>query len=281
MSNSVVLLCDDVAAGCLLSQACRARGLEPPLWCSIRQGVRWEPDETIKVGVVFAASLPGEAGRVQASGWDWPNISLIFVGETVQVDGTVFHIISPSDGWQERVIDVMLDLLGATTALLPSYENRLRVLGRVLDRRGYASVSIIEDADGLRIEPETDGKERLATFDFRTQDFGRLARESLNSRGEPEWERPRGRLTSAGHEALLRYLGRDLDQRGAERIRVVWLAHSLVVSGYESQSPYGEPQSFQDIYRATDLQVLRQRASAERHSGAGWIKRLRRTLGIG
>lgn len=276
-----MLVCNDETAGHALGHACRARGLDAPQWCVIRPASCWEPAvdtaACIVVGDFPSNTEEGPRGMFERIVRQAP---VIFVGDLHGSAGDGVRVIQPVDGWPDRAALALIDLLGLTEGLLPNYENRLRVLGRELDRWGYLAVSVSEEVGKLRVKSEAQGQEDLPSFDFQLTDFGRLAREARNSRGEREWERPRGRLTSAGHEALFRYLGRELDQRGGASIQIVALARSLVISGYASNSPYDRPAPFQEMYRATDLQLLQQRAGIRRQAGQGWIERLRMKLGI-
>ncbi|MEZ4520776.1 MAG: hypothetical protein R3A46_03875 [Thermomicrobiales bacterium] len=282
MSRPIFLVSNERSAAGEVGQACRARGLDVPAWCVVRQGSASQLASETGGYVIIGSSgaYPGwELARLLDEAARKP--SVVFVGEPDQASHGTVRVIDRSSGWPDRVAEQLIDLLGLTPVILPNYENRLRVLGRELDRRGYLSVSIVEDGDRLRIRPEPGDEGNLPPFDFSTRDFGRLVRESLTARGEADWERPRGRLASSGHERLLRYLGQGLDRRGAERVQIVSLARSLVVSGYQSESPYEEPEPFNEMYRETQLEALQQGADLNRRGPDRWFGRLSRRLGIG
>ena len=279
MSARVVLFCDDDAAGRALAWACRARGIDLPLWCSVRPDGRWEPAPDVKV-CVCVGEPQSDAGDEGAPLREWIRRggALICVGEREQVSGNGVCVIARDAGWPGRVVDALIDLLGLTPALLPSYENRLRVLGRELDRRGLRVVRVEERGDGFRIQ--SDAAADLPALEFGGRELGQLTRQALTARGEPVWERARGHLATDGQERLLRYLGSDLDRRGAARVRIVTLARSLVVSGYESASPYDSPQPFQRLYRPSELRLLQQQGHHSRRAAKGWFSRLMRRFGV-
>ncbi len=281
MSGAVVLLCNDEPAGRAIAQACRSHGIAPPLWRALRPGWEWRPEPGVVacVNVAEADSADGLARSAELGRSDGL-MPVIWVGQPSARGFEPFRHIEATGAWPERVALALIDALGLTEALLPNYENRLRVLGRELDRRGYTSVSISEQGDTLLVEPESEGQSGLPTIIVKPPDFRRWAREALNSRGEQEWERPRGVIAVAGHEALLRSLGQELDRRGARDIRIVSLARSLVLTGVATVSPYDAGEPFQEIYRSADLQHSQRRGSRLRQRQAGWIERIVRALGI-
>lgn len=281
MSRRALFISNMEDRGRLLGQVCRASGIDPPGWCVSLDsaGAQLVSD----AGIFILSS--DEGGRVPAAFIDavmsrTDRAAIVITGEDGLADTERLRVIRQGDGWADGVVAALIDLLGLTPALLASYENRLRVLGRELDRRGYAAVHVEETDDGFRVQPESGADAQHPSFEFNSRMFGRLARESRTARGEPGWERPRGRLATQGHERLLRHIGSDLDQRGAAEIRIVALAHSLVVSGFQSTSPYDPPEAFQEMYRLSDLQALQEQGWHRRKEPQGWMQRLARRLGI-
>ena len=273
---SILLICNDLAMGRALGRACAAAGLAPPAWV-VTSGVPGRP--VMSFDATVAIPEPGAASAGQLAGLS-AGEPVIVVGERQEAVSDALDWVAPGPGWELRVVDRLIDRLGLTPALLPTYENRLRVLGRELDRRGYAAVSISETPEGFEVRPEAPDTARLEGFQFSDRDFGRLAREALMARGEEPWERPTGRLAPAGHERPLRALGWDLDGRGASRVQIVTLAQSLVVSGLQAASPYDAPEPFRELFRAEHLRELERRTASERREPNGWLARLKQKLGV-
>jgi hypothetical protein len=192
--------------------------------------------------------------------------------------GPGVQTIRPEPGYEGQVAERLVDLLGFSLALLPTYENRLRVLGRELDRRGIGWATIRETHGGLRVRPEAPGQQDPIPFEFGHGEFRRRVREALGARGEQVWERPRSRLASSGHERLLRAIGRDLDLRCAEQIQIVALATTLVVSGMSAASPYDPAEPFQDLLGEAELGNLLSQLRLARQPSRGWRTRLARLL---
>jgi hypothetical protein len=102
------------------------------------------------------------------------------------------------------------------------FEEVLRSIGAVLDKRGMREILLLELADGFLVQGiETDqatsahsevlGRERKVTFSFLEDDVARFMEEGLARRGTaesaPDWE-------AAGYyEQALRVLGRYLDEQ--------------------------------------------------------------------
>lgn len=273
---SILLICNDLTLGRALGRACVAAGIAPPAWV-VTSGVPGRP--IMSFDVTVAIPEPGTASAAQLAGLAAGG-PVIVVGERLPRAGDALEWVAPGPGWDVRVVDRLIDRLGLTPALLPSYENRLRVLGRELDRRGYPAVSIVETPEGFDVRPEAPEDAHLDGFGFNDPDFGRLAREAMMARGEEPWERPTGRLAPSGHERTLRALGWDLDARGASRVRIVPLAQSLVVSGLQAASPYDAPEPFRELFRAEHLRDLERRTAQGRREPDSWLARLKLKLGV-
>jgi hypothetical protein len=277
MNRPALLICNDAEFGRALGQSCRARGLGAPGWVALSGGPVAQLSQSAEAFVVGGdAGIDVARALVEGAG----EAVVIFVGVSAEAVSERLCVVAPEHDWPGRVVEALIDRLGLTPALLPSYENRLRVLGRELDRRGYTAVSIEELEGGFRIQSEAGSDVELPPLEFSSRDVGRFVRAAVTSRGEPDWERPRGRLAMAGQERLLRYLGGALDRRGATHVRIVTLARSLVVSGYESPSPYDPARPFQELYRASDLHFMQQQAYYRRRQAEGRLRRLMNRLGM-
>ncbi len=279
--TGTLLICNDLAMGRALGRACAAYGLVPPAWVVLREGAA-RLDAAFNVVILVIA--PGDPAnrREPALLAEIADVQPVIVVADLGTNPTGHAgMIAPDDGWETRVVELLADHLGVTAALLPTYENRLRVLGRELDLQGYAVVSIVETTEGFQVRPEGPDQERLEVFEFTNRDFGRFVREALVARGEDSWVRPTGRLSSSGHEALLRMLGRDLDRDGATQVQITLLARSLLISGLRAASPYDAPEAFQELLREVHLRDLERRAGYERRAPEGWIARFSKRFGLG
>jgi hypothetical protein len=275
-AGRALLICNDVDAGRALGRACAERGLEPPGWC-----VPYAAGGPHDADVLVVVESGGDPARHLAQRLvDDANgrTVLLIDDERESRSGAGVQTIRPEPGYEGRVAERLVDLLGFSPALLPTYENRLRVLGRELDRRGIGWATIRETPGGLRVRPETPGQQDPVPFEFGHGEFRRRVREALGARGEQVWERPRSRLTSSGHERLLRAIGRDLDLRCAEQIQIVALATTLVVSGMSGASPYDPAEPFQDLLGEAELGDLLSRLRLARQPSRGWRARVARLL---
>jgi hypothetical protein len=271
--GSALLICNEVETGRAVGRACAQRGLEPPAWC-VPLAPTGEPQFDAFV-IVDGEDYPGRRfARRLAEGAGGRN--LLLVGEMETQPGEGAQIIRPERGYEALVADRLIDLLSLSPALLPTYENRLRVLGRELERRGIGWETIRETSAGLRVRPDL--SDQPEPFEFGHDEFRRRVREALTARGEQVWERPRSRRGPVGHERLLRAIGYDLDRRCAQQVQIVALASTIVVAGLEAVSPYDPAEPFQQLLSEIELRDVVERFRTGRQSSRGWRARLSRLL---
>lgn len=148
----------------------------------------------------------------------------------------------------------------------PTYQNRLRVLGRYLDERHLHSITLIEIPGGfvLRGTRESEPWPVLAEFDDRQ--VSKLLRQSLDQRGSGPGGRDVRDLIPTGYEDMLRALGFELDQRIAENIVIAELPSILAVSGFEPVLGFGESsyRPFSDALAPEDVVSVLNKAYARR-----------------
>lgn len=116
--------------------------------------------------------------------------------------------------------------------LEPTYQNRLRTIGRQLDVYGYHTVTITEVDGGFLVRALKQRARRPQALEFPDRDFPRLVASAIGEEVEGD-EKPiqQSELTPTGYEDLLRALGYRLDEMKAESIVVTELEEMYVVAG--------------------------------------------------
>jgi hypothetical protein len=165
---------------------------------------------------------------------------------------------------------VELGVLGEDTPRLlePSYENRLRIIGRRLDRDRLHRICIMEADGGFVVRAFHHADTGPVVLEMLDAAFAQLLGEALARRGEPPLQRAHHPLLPSGYEDALRALGHDLDERVAENIVITEFVSFFTVSGF---APAGAPQTagyrpFAEALGAADLQVMLEAAHARRGS---------------
>lgn len=150
----------------------------------------------------------------------------------------------------------------------PTFQNRLRVLGRYIDDERLHSITLIEVSDGflLRATRDTNPWPLLVEFDDRK--ISKMLRRAPELRGAPQPYRETTDLIPDGYENMLRALGFELDQRIAENIVITELPSFIAVSGFEPVLGYGEAsfKPFSDPLTPSDIVELIRRAIDRRGS---------------
>lgn len=112
----------------------------------------------------------------------------------------------------------------------PTYQNRLRVIGRELDHQQISGVTIMEVPGGFVVRAQNRHEESIA-LEFLDVDFSQMVVDAIAARGEGETSRPATHLLPTGYEDFLRSLGYELDERIAEGIYVAEYRSFLTVGG--------------------------------------------------
>jgi len=164
---------------------------------------------------------------------------------------------------QTRLLDVP-DTIPA--ALLdPTYQNRLRLIGRHCDALGLYDLAIVETARGVIVRALTATRHAVETLEFDDRHFAHLVSEAIDIRGHHQPLRPPA-LLPTGYEDILRALGWTLDQRHAERVTIVELERCLIVCGQQpmegaENTAYGR---FEWVIEAEEIRVLSDTAYQQR-----------------
>jgi DNA-binding NarL/FixJ family response regulator len=116
--------------------------------------------------------------------------------------------------------------------LAPTYQNRLRAIGRQLDMYGFHTVSIIEVEGGFLVRAQKQRARRPQTLEFLNRDFPRLVASAIHDDITGD-DKPfhQSELTPTGYEDLLRAVGYKLDQMSAEAIVLTELKEMFLVAG--------------------------------------------------
>src|SRR5205085_11056566 len=131
---------------------------------------------------------------------------------------------------QTRLLDVPPHIPEAL--LVPTYQNRLRVIGRQCDALGLCELAILEAVGGFVVRGIRPRDGRAGMLEFADAHFAHLVSETITMRDQ--------RLPAPHHawyEDTLRAIGHALDRSAVDRVTIVELKQSLLVSGH--QSPQG------------------------------------------
>lgn len=156
--------------------------------------------------------------------------------------------------------------------LQPTYQNKLRTIGRHLDLYGFRRINVLEVDGGFIVRATPTGDRGVETLEFVNQQFAQLiaAAASRRSEGDKVLRNP-GRLLPTGYEDFLRAVGNLLDQHAAEAVTISELEEIAVVGGVgrvdeTGVSRYGP---IQWLFRTDDVAVLLDEAYQRRHNTAG------------
>ncbi len=168
-----------------------------------------------------------------------------------------------------------------TQLRLPTYQNRMRVIGREMDVQEYRSISLWEVGGGFLARGTRPGRRTPEALEFLDRDLPQLV--AVTARGDGE-RRPRaGELQPTGYEDLLRAIGRRLDDDAAESVGFFELSKSVVVTGMKKVdgAAHTAPMPFEWVYDAVDVAVVLDEAFRRRSGGPvqqpGLLRRLTRT----
>lgn len=148
----------------------------------------------------------------------------------------------------------------------PTYQNRLRVLGRIIDEHRLHSITLIEVPGGFVLRATRDTDPWPVLMEFGDRKIAKMLSQSLDLWGSAPVHRETRDLIPTGYEDVLRALGYELDQRIAENIVIAELPSILAVSGFEPLLGYGEStyQPFSDPLAPEDTIAMVRRAVSRR-----------------
>jgi CheY-like chemotaxis protein len=158
----------------------------------------------------------------------------------------------------------------------PTYQNRLRVIGRQLDLYGYRSVTILEVAGGFLARGTPSGSRSAEALEFPDHSFPQMLRTAYEARGQGEHQRSTSPLLPTGYEDFLRALGFRLDHQFAEAVTITELDSFVAVGGVAKvettgQTGFGPLQwllrSDDTVYLLDEAFRRRTQPQESRHSG--------------
>ncbi len=160
----------------------------------------------------------------------------------------------------------------------PTYQNRLRVIGRQLDLYGYRSANLLEVGGGFLVRALPPGSRTPEALEFPDRDFPQLVAGAIAARGEGGRRRSTSALLPTGYEDFLRALGCQLDGQLAEAVTVTDLDTFVAVGGVGKAQGPAQPvvMPIRSLLRPDDLAYLldeafRRRAVEKRSSGLGSV----------
>jgi hypothetical protein len=152
---------------------------------------------------------------------------------------------------QTRLLDIPHDIPEAL--LVPTYQNRLRVIGRQCDALGLRELAILEAVGGFVVRAITPRDGRAEMLEFADAHFAHLVSEAITMRDQPV-PTPH----HAWYEDTLRAIGHELDRRAVDRVGIVELKQGLLVSGHQPTEGHHENENgrFEWVLAAEELMAL-------------------------
>ena len=142
--------------------------------------------------------------------------------------------------------------------LLPTYQNRLRVIGRQLDLGGYGAINLMEIPGGSLLRAMGPGARLPEALEHPLGEVPAELARAIAARGEGARDHRPHPLLPTGYEDFLRALGYRLDEQQAEAITVAELDGFVAVGGLVRVEEYARTgiAPFQTLLRAEDIVAL-------------------------
>ncbi len=143
----------------------------------------------------------------------------------------------------------------------PTYQNRLRAVGRQLDINRYRIASIFEVKGGFLVRAIPENGRTAEALEFPHSDFLHWIADGYRNRGSGERKASTSPLLTSGYEDFLRALGAELDRHAAESITITELVSVVAVGGNarlatSAQAVVGNLQNLQWILQSDAIQEL-------------------------
>ena len=148
----------------------------------------------------------------------------------------------------------------------PTYQNRLRVYGRLIDDQRFHSITLIEIEGGFILRATRDEHPWPVLVELDDEKTTEMLRRGPSQRGQSRAHRESRDLIPNGYEDMLRALGYQLDQRIAENIVITELPSIIAVTGFEPVLGFGEAsyRPFSDPLGPNDIFAMLQEAIGRR-----------------
>jgi CheY-like chemotaxis protein len=152
---------------------------------------------------------------------------------------------------QTRLLDVPPHI--PEGLLVPTYQNRLRVIGRQCDALGLCELAILEAVGGFVVRGIRMRDGRAEVLEFADAHFAHLVSEVITMRDQRI-----DTLHHAWYEDSLRAIGHELDRRAVDRVTIVELKQGLLVSGHQPTEGLraNENGRFEWVLAAEELMAL-------------------------
>lgn len=161
----------------------------------------------------------------------------------------------------------------------PTYQNRLRVIGRQLDLYRFHSINISEVSGGFLVRALPAGSRTPEALEFPDRDFPQAVMNAIAARGQGERQRLGASLLPTGYEDFLRAVGYHLDRRMAEAVTITELDGFIAVGGVAKAEGIGHTtiEPFQQLLRRDEIAYMLDKAFSRRaKSGLAFTRLLKR-----
>ncbi len=160
--------------------------------------------------------------------------------------------------------------------LRPTYENRLRAVGRQLDLYGYSAINLSEVAGGFLVRALPRGGRIAEALEFLDRDAAQVLSQAVAARGEGGRTPPTAVLLPTGYEDFLRALGQYLDVGNAHTITITELEPMVAVGGLSplNQGEYTGLVPFYELLQADQIKKLLDEAFRRRTVSRTGLTRL-------
>jgi DNA-binding NarL/FixJ family response regulator len=151
--------------------------------------------------------------------------------------------------------------------LQPTYQNRLRVIGRHLDLYDFRRVNVLEVEGGFIVRAALPNSRTTETIEFVDQNFVQLMVAATTDRGDGERMRAQATgLLPTGYEDFLRATGFQLDYHAAEAVTISELDEVVAVGGIGRVDETGISRlgPIQWLFRAKEVAALLDQAYRRR-----------------
>jgi DNA-binding NarL/FixJ family response regulator len=142
--------------------------------------------------------------------------------------------------------------------LRPTYQNRLRAIGRQMDDFGYHGFNILEVQGGFIVRVGNASTREYEALEFPDEHLPHLVAAKITGRGRNNTNRANTTLLPTGSEDFLRALGYRLDKGFAEMVTIIELANYIVVGGAAPQggTKGGKLVPFEWFLRGQEIEAL-------------------------
>jgi CheY-like chemotaxis protein len=165
--------------------------------------------------------------------------------------------------------------------LQPTYQNRLRVIGRQIDLYGYRMVAVYEVEGGFLMRAFPQNGRTAEALEFPDRDFEQLVVQSFVVRGEGERPASNSLLLPSGYEDFFRAVGSAIDRNKADSVSISEFGSMVVIAGNVrvENSAHTTLGNLQWVLQAEDIAQLldegyRRRAASGKTSGNSVVDRI-------